>query len=620
MSFESGPIQRAAGSAENKPEKDPHQEAVQFVARHRDFLDHYVGGTVAVEPAPAGLDTFAFNLKKNKIYVNSRFYESRGFSDQKTLFATLHELEHFQEKARLLAEVRGQSVFASYLKKIEQSKAFGLLDNCVADIRGNRTVVAKTSADFGELEKTMYQEDLMTNADFTSEPKHVQFAMALLREARVPDEACAVAPEVRERLDKIRDIVSAQGSRLMDIMTHPNLPMSSRLKLQERHIVPLMRELLDMDLQEKQQGQGQLAESQPGVEGENAGSEKLDPNEAFADAYERAAEKIPHAVPFEKEKEAFNEWQKSGGPRAAADAEYARSLGVSPEALREYRDLVKNIENIKNPETDERVVEELRQLFERIIARRLKPTAAPRYPMEEGEDLVDPAGLVAGVKAGNLEPKAWETTETKERRGPQFGEVEITLVCDRSGSMEGAKLVEQRRAAVMMMEALREFAERCGEERVNMDAPLEVRSEVFSFQADSNDAKPLKAMSAGLGEGQRVKVAASLGSAPGKNTTDYVPLEAISARLSDDEKNKITEGTLKKIVIVFTDGDSGDAGRVGEALKKLRGAGVVAVGVGITDEGASVLTTYAPEAQVVSDASRLAPALAGLLKDHLADV
>jgi hypothetical protein len=78
--------------------------------------------------------------------------------------------------------------------------------------------------------------------------------------------------------------------------------------------------------------------------------------------------------------------------------------------------------------------------------------------VEEGDELADPAQLISDVKSGNLSPKVWEDTEIKEKKGDKFGEVEITLVCDRSGSMdEGQKAVEQRKSAVLIMEVLKEF-------------------------------------------------------------------------------------------------------------------------------------------------------------------
>ena len=87
-------------SAEVVPQspENEHAEAVAFVEKHRDFFEHYAKGRVEIEPAPEGLSTFAFDLNKNVIYVNSMFYKKQGFSDEKTLFAICHEIEHFWRK------------------------------------------------------------------------------------------------------------------------------------------------------------------------------------------------------------------------------------------------------------------------------------------------------------------------------------------------------------------------------------------------------------------------------------------------------------------------------------------------------------------------------------------
>ena len=69
--------------------------------------------------------------------------------------------------------------------------------------------------------------------------------------------------------------------------------------------------------------------------------------------------------------------------------------------LQKYRNFVKSLEKIINPETGENIVQELRNLIERIIAKRLKPAQVPRYPVEEGEDLVDPA--LFGVRCQSRE-------------------------------------------------------------------------------------------------------------------------------------------------------------------------------------------------------------------------
>jgi hypothetical protein len=262
----------------------------------------------------------------------------------------------------------------------------------------------------------------------------------------------------------------------------------------------------------------------------------------------------------------------------------------------------------------------LRSLIERIIANRKRERLAPQYPTEEGEFLADPAELVAQVKTGNWEPKVWETQEIRMERGKRFGEVEITLIGDCSTSMaDGNKGPEQQKASVLLMEALKDFADRLKEEATSVEKPLVIRSEVYSFQSSGTDATPIKPLSAELSERDRIKVAAKLGSFAG-TTTDFVPLEAIASNLSRETTSAMDAGELKKIVVVFTDGGSDDAARVQKALERLRAAGIVVVGVGITEDGSPALTTYAPSARLAETAERLPIVLGDVLQEHLADL
>ena len=647
--------------------ENEHVEAVAFVEKHRDFLEHYARGRVKILPAPKGLKTFAFNLETNEIYANSMFYKNKGFSDEKTLFGMCHEIEHFLEKKALLEEDGGERIFEKYLKRIGISKAFSLMDNCNGDIRENRSVVSRTNVGMGELETRIYKEDLFTEIDFTLQPKHIQFNQALLREARVPDEKCQVSPEVRRALDE-----TAKVKGLMDVMTNPETPMSMRLKLQDKYIWPKVEALLEKDMEDKKKQKEQEKkekeksensqeknasdrgqdsgekndkdkknkksekgdkESDKGKKsgektegtGEKNEEDETDPNKIFADEYVEAEKKFPEAVPVEEIEKAFKEWkeaQKGKDSKDKADEDYAKQIGVDKNDLQNYRKMAEALEKIVNPETDVSVLEELKNLFSRIISKRLKKAQAPKYPVEEGDELVDPAQLVAEVRSGNLQPKVWEDTEIKEKKGDRFGEVEITLVCDRSSSMtdgNGQKAVEQRKSAVLVMEVLKEFAQMCEEEKINVDKPLEVRSEIYSFASSNEDKIPLKKMSTVLGEAERINVLKKLYNLPG-STTDFNCLEAIHGNLDEKIKTKIKIGELKKIVIVFTDGGSDNSLAVQVALKNLRDSGVVAIGVGITKEGAPVLSTYAPNALVVEDVSKLPIVLSELLKEHLKDL
>jgi hypothetical protein len=183
----------------------------------------------------------------------------------------------------------------------------------------------------------------------------------------------------------------------------------------------------------------------------------------------------------------------------------------------------------------------------------------------------------------------------------------------------GQKAVEQRNSAVLVMEVLKDFAEMCDEEKIKVDKPLEVKSEIYSFASSAEDKTPLKKMGKELGEAERINVLKKLFDLPG-STTDFNCLESINEGLDNDTKQKIAIGELKKIVFVFTDGGSDSVARVQKALKSLRDDGIVVVGIGLTQAGEQAVTTYAPNAQVVNNISDLPIVLGELLKEHLKDV
>src|SRR3989344_2367337 len=608
--------------------------STEYFNTHRDFFETYARGGVKVEPAPVGLDTFAFNLEKNTIYVNDMFYrEGRGFSDEKTAFAVCHEVEHFFEKKMMLTEKGGVEYFSKYLEKIGKSRAYGLLDNCVADIRENRSVVEKTGKEFRNTEEKMYREDLFPSADFRDAPLHIQFAQAILRERRLPDERCLVADEVRAKLDELDGIVNKNEIKLLDAMTGTNVPMSLRLKLLDQYVVPMMDELKKKDLENEKEKRKEKGGTGEKKEGEDEGADggvpedgegELDPNEVFKEAYERAEKGTLGSVPHEVEEAAFKEWQKEEKENSAEarDKEYAEALGVSKKALDEYRSINKTLQNIISPETNQSVVEDLRELFRRIIAKRKKKWIVPKYPLEEGDTLDDPVGAYVEGMRGNFKPKVWEEQEIKEIRGNKCGEVEISFVCDGSGSMNdggGLKRKEQQRAMVLAMEALKDFNDMVDEESGSLTEPIDIKTEVYKFQGEQSDSEPLKQMGRELSEKDRITVCGELSSTPG-STTDFVPLETINIQLPDESLGKIRDGELKKIVIVLTDGESDDSRRVKDTIASLREKGVVVVGLGITSAGGAVLETYAPNALVVEDAKDLPRMLGELLEDHLKEL
>ncbi|HMO78501.1 MAG TPA: VWA domain-containing protein [Candidatus Paceibacterota bacterium] len=659
-----------------------HEKALDFFEIHRKLFEQYAGHSIEVEPAPPGFDTFAFNLETNTIYLNSKFYDSLGYPEAGTAFATFHEIEHFREKLALLTEENGARVFSTYLNNLDPNvsttgEAYSLMDNCISDVRQNSAVVSRTHAGFAEVEKNLYQDVQFPETDFTKEPLHIQLPYAILNEYRSGRE-CTVDPRVRQILTELQQTPNPSGGTLdiLELMTNPNpriAPMSKRLALQDAFVWPKILELLEEDKREaekqKSQPQGEGGKegdldpntpkekdgagegkekagqskdnSKPSDQGEkgetkpaasnNAATKKGEPesggvatnqkpNDLFKEAYDAAKKRVPNAQPIEVQRQALKDWiEENSDPEKQANKKLAEKLGVKEAEVKAYKDIAKGL-HAKNPEMKESVIDALERVIRDIISRRLKAKQMPKYPVEEGDELVDPASWLAEVRSGNFEPKVWEDTEIKLKKDKLFGEVEITLVCDRSSSMAGEKQREQQKALVLFMEALKRFNDILDDEEEVLEKPLLIKSEVYTFQADANDALPLKKMGKALSEKERIQSCTRVQTVSGNSTTDFVPLESIERSLTTEVREKIKDGELKKVVIVFTDGDSDDPRRVQRVLATLRQGEVIVIGVGITESGKNVLTTYAPKATMAKKAEDLPTVLRETLTEILEGV
>ena len=162
-----------------------------------------------------------------------------------------------------------------------------------------------------------------------------------------------------------------------------------------------------------------------------------------------------------------------------------KAEGVTVEELREYRSFWREIEDIENPETNEKVVEELREIFRKIIAERKKKTLVSKLPVSEGEILAYPAEAVAQIKAGVREPEVWETLSQKKKPKELYGNFDVTIVCDRSGSMEGEKAEEQRKtAALFFLKRSKNLPTLSTRKGLILEYDLNVRTECWSFGDD----------------------------------------------------------------------------------------------------------------------------------------
>ncbi len=651
-----------------------------FIERNKRALTQYAGdASLSVRSAegvmtPDGpLETCAIDLEKGEYYLHRRFRDGAyGGSEEKMLFGAFHEIEHFRELRDLLRENGGPEIWRKLKRKKEERTRYHILNNSFGDVKMNHAVVNRAPVLSGTREE-LYRKDLFPERDLTSLPKHLQFAHVLNCEMQVPGETWTVDPDVREEFEKLKTIRGQKSGRpILEYATHPDISMRDRLIVQDALIEPVYEKFFVEDVRKKQEQQankpsesGQKngepdqsgdaskpgssdgkpdtnqepsseSSSKPGDEmpGQSEGSsgkptdenvtDPKNPEAYFRKEYDKYFEQHPEAIPEETlnkavEDEIARQNETGGNAGKKTFDAYARAQGVEPNDLRNYMRFRDSLEKIADPETGESVVDAIRELFERIISKRLKRMPEPKYPLPEGDELEYPAEAVVRTRAGEAEPDVWSDTEFYEKEGDFVGDFDISLVGDTSISMAengGEKRDEQKKGLVLVMEALSEFSERLEEIRSRLRYDLHVRNELWVF---GNSAECVKSLSDELTEKDRVSMYRRLGSTSG-STEDFLVLEKLLASVTEEEITRMREGKLKKIVIVMTDGDSDDAKRVQELLGKLREIGVIVVGVGITEEGKSALTTYAPEARLCTEAPELAVVLGELLKEHLRDV
>ena len=648
-----------SGGKEKEAVVSIHMEETQsnFFKRNKEFLEHYMGdSSVEILEAPPNLPTpfGGVDLENGKMYVKPSFFTGKGYSEGKAMVCTLHEYEHIKELFELLSRKGGEKAWKAHQAEMKSKQRLHILDNCVGDIKMNRAVI-KRAPSLKETKNNLYEEDLFPEDDMTKMPKHLQFAQAILRKKSLSNRTTITAPEVQAEIDRLEGIKNSAGISVIDYATAPETPMDMRLELQKAYLREPYEKFFEEDVKEKKDKENpENKDGESGDEGDQNESigdaegdedkdkegknkkEKADggrkkkgergeknPEDYFKKEYEEWEKNNPEPLPMKDIEKAVEDFLKAKKKEKTADEmieeAYANAEGVTVEELREYRSFWREIEDIENPETNEKIVEELREIFRRIVAERKKKTLASKLPVSEGEILAYPAEAVTQIKAGVREPEVWQTLEPKEKPKELYGNFDVTIVPDRSFSMKGEKAEEQRKTAALLLEALKEFADLIDEERIDLEYDLNVRTECWSF-GDDEQVEMLKPLGREMTEKQRVHIYKTLADTPGDSTKDFSALEKIFEGVSEDDWEKIKNGVLRKIIIVLSDGESDDASRVKEVLNKFRERDVAVIGIGITKAGKAIRNTYAPDGLVCEEASNLASTVGALLEKYLEEI
>lgn len=607
---------------------------MDFFARNQDFFTLYAGDASIKAKPSRELGTFAIDMEHGELLGDPSYYEKKGLTEAHAFNSFLHEFEHFRRLMNLLREPRGFDIWRKHRARMKAAPHLRIFDNVLEDVSVDRAILSRAPSQI-DTQFDLYRTYLWKTRDYKNLPRHLQFIYGLFREQMMPDEPVEVAEEVRAEIERLRGMKNAAGQNVAEVMTNPDLPQAKRLVLQERFFEPVYERFFQKDAEEKKkekekkEGEGEGASGEGGEKsqdqkpgegkpkpgqpqpGEPQSGEPGNPDDFFKDLYKNYFDKSPDAALTDKQiDEALKKIEGKARPKTpedlAAEA-YAKEAGVTLEDLKKYQRFWTEVENMRVPDADETVVEQIRGVFRKIVTERMEPMMRPKQPVEEGEYLIRPAEAVAEIRSGRTEPRVWMTHETKERPKELFGAFDVTLICDRSSSMDMApggvvKKIEQRKAAVLLLEALREFCDDLDDTRKDLRADLHVRSEVWGF-GGASEVGCLKALSEELTDKQRVAVFKDLENTPGDSTRDDLALNGLLASIPEEDFERIARGELRKIVIVLTDGDSSNKEGAKKAIKALREKGVVVVAIGITNDAQKALQLYKPDARLAETAA-----------------
>ena len=588
------------GSVEGIPQSPTERVPENFFSDEERILNDIASGSNFTFKRG---EKWAINPETGEATFDPKFFEEKGYTPSQALFAAFHEIRcHLVELSETLDRDGGEQAYQALKDRSENKQWVHIWENCRTDLKGNQTIL-QFAPSLRDQARTLYQEKLFSKVDLTESPKHMQFMYAVLRKGMVPDEDLIIDPAVQEAIDKLRNV---KGKDVISLATDPNQDPLLALKLSQRYIEPIIEQLVKEDLEDKKKQQG---------EGKGQGESSSDPNKAFADDYEDYEDKHPEPMEDDETEKKIKEIKEKQGTDSRQEAGYENAEGISKKEAADYFNEFRQVD---------RFIEPLREVLRRIVESRKTEVRRLKSMKKEGV-MVDPALIpqtYIEVQAGNEEPptmKDFEGTLIEENVPGKFN---LRLVADQSGSMSGDKAVAQRRSAILVMEALKEFSDMLDEDRGSLAVDLEVQTELRAFGISSLGTKLYKPLSKELTEKQRIEFFKGLLETSG-GTNDYDSL----AEIEKDVRRKIAEdpqyseelksGKRREIVIVLSDGDSGNVTSAKDKIQKLRDLGVKVVGLGMTSQAEGIKNTYSPEGRICYNVGDLPKALQDMLAEYL---
>ena len=616
---------------------NPEKVARHFIKRHGQQLGLFArDSSLSFEPSPAA-ETFSFHPKEFKVEMPLKWFASEEYTENELDFANHHELAHFIDMRKNpeaylenfdRMEQKAETLAKQYLQKhpgrapLDSVKKFyhrqiHALYNTLDDIYVNNLVFNRNKFfDFGDGEKaveTLYEKLGFGERDLTDQPLHTQMTMSLLRDEMLggAQGKSIVDEQVENVLSKkklgksIRELIDLELKPRRGILLDPAERYQKIRNLIEPEYLELLEDALDDQEQDDNKAKNREDDNtdNSGKDAENGeGSEEN--NENSKDNQDNESSKSNDFDPFGDNKKSVNILDHSDSDEQVIKdilnsfKEADEVARMSPREREKYQtakrvqefDQEYNISKAEREENDEiqakikKARQEMRKFWRQLVGRSIEYRQAIIHGQRKGKlninSVIDKyPDLIDSQRKGDFRDlEIYDRVGLGEKIIDQPDTIDISLLIDCSGSMNGLKTLVAKEAAALLMYSIKDFNDELERTRRETKSKLRANSEIIVFGSDfakiknfdretnydGNDAAIIKAIS---------KIDSDHG-----NTNDASPLESILASLSSEERLRIKQGKLKKIVFEITDGQPDDPGKTAERISTLAREGVIMVG------------------------------------------
>ncbi len=493
---------------------------------------------------------------------------------------------------------------------------------------------------FGEEDQEYYPGQ--NGEDRKEIPFHRQMLNSMLREMMLADnpgslEQTKVSPEVEEVLRKKQygrtifdiindDVVSKYGGIQNDPGERHQV---LRARIRPSYIDLLWKALEKQEQQDKedqqkgqqggQGGQGQNGEQQGGQDsqgqngeqqggqggqGQNEQSGDQSGNEShsqdgdnFDPFHDGNNQQKPNknilSKDIDKEKQILDDMIEAKRVEDMTPEERADYINKQKqEKFDDEHGITKN-ERLQHERTKKRIDsarKEMRKFWQSLIGKSINYER--KYQAERTKGQIDVRSFikhypeyVSGVRRGDIDNlPIYGRYENEKQIVDKPDRIDITLLVDASGSMSGKRTQAAREAATLLALSIKDFNNQLDAKRQKTNSKLRARSEVYAFGTGFKKIKQFekKDKKIDTSEAEIIKLSSAIDADMG-GTEEYRAYMDIEQNLSQEDKNKIADGKLKRIVFEITDGSPNDISKTKEHIEALRKEGVIVYGFQITD-------------------------------------